>query len=288
VISGGKARESDFVFDEAEGTVGTRSRSVRLAADRRELLAPIDASRAGEWVARRADALSDLPLVMTADVCEMGIAANHTGLMPDRPELWYPVLRTIEVPDVFVPRSMGGILAGEGVIDMFTCLRRADEPGQMGGEFIVVACQNASVRDFLGRKGLLMNRSQTAAMIYRPLHLLGVETPISVLCAALLGVPTGGVDVAPRVDLVGRARRLLPAGTLIGKQDLHEGTLLEPLLLPAAALGPENALPLCMAEERRLTKDLAEGEILSGGHVDAPDGSRLWELRRQQDRRFGL
>jgi predicted homoserine dehydrogenase-like protein len=287
VLAGGKARESDFIYSDVDGTVRDRRTTLELSAQGRKVLARI---RGGDEIAlrveERAHALQGLPLLMTADLCEMTIAANHTGLLPDRPELWTPVLRTTEVPQVLSPRGYGGVLGREGAIDMFTCLRRQDEAGQMGGEFIVVACENASVRDFLDRKDLIMNEGGTAALIYRPLHLLGAETPVSVLCAALLNVPTGGEEVRPRVDLNGRARLDIPAGTVLDRDVIHDGELLEPLINDASPLGPGKPLPLYMAEGLPLTTDVPSGSLLCCEHVPEPADSPLWRLRREQDRRF--
>jgi predicted homoserine dehydrogenase-like protein len=215
VLSGGKARESDFVVDEASGTVSSGRRSMVLAERDRRFLGRAPLGAIAEFVAERRRALSGLPLLRPADVCEMVIAANHTGLLPDKPELHTPSLRIVEVAEALCPQSEGGILARSGAIDMFICLRRADEPGMMGGEFIVIENANRYSREFLGHKGMLTNASGTAALVYRPLHMLGVEAPLSVLCAGLLSISTGSPDVQQRADIAGRARRDLAAGTLL-------------------------------------------------------------------------
>ncbi|TVR64878.1 MAG: flagellar biosynthesis protein FlgA [Spirochaetaceae bacterium] len=287
IISGGKARETDFVYDDRTGTVGYGRKQIELGARAAEILAPIAAGEhVTERVGARRDAMIGLPFVMPADLCEMAIAANHTGLLPDRPELWAPVLRTNEVPGVFCTRADGGIFDREGRIDVFGCLRRADEAGQMGGEFIVVAVEDAATRDFLGRKGLVMNTTGTAAMIYRPLHLLGAETAISILCAALLGIPTGATDVTPRVDLVGRARRAIAPGTMLGPETIHTGELLEPLLVPAKPIAGSNPAPLYLAQSCEIIRPLAAGTVVTIADIGEPSASRLWELRREQDRAF--
>ncbi len=287
IVSGGKARETDFVYDDTAGTVGYGRKQIELGARAAKILAPIAADDdVTERLGARRDAMSGLPFVMPADLCEMAIAANHTGLLPDRPELWAPVLRTNEVPGAFCTRADGGILAGEGRIDVFGCLRRADEAGQMGGEFIVVAVEDEATRDFLGKKGLVMNATGTVAMIYRPLHLLGAETAISILCAALLGVPTGAADVAPRVDLVGRARRAIPPGTMLDPETIHTGELLEPLLLPARPITDANPAPLYLAQGCEITRPVAAGAVVTIAEIGEPPGSRLRDLRREQDRAF--
>ncbi len=287
VLTGGKARESDFVYDEKEGTVACRRRSVTLDEGSRSVLRPI---AAGEDIERRVEerreALAGLPFIMPADICEMAIAANHTGLLPDREELWTPVLRTTEAAQVLCPQSEGGLMTQEGVIDVFGCLRRQDESGQMGGEFIVVRCDNEASRDFLGHKGLIMNERRTAAFIYRPLHLLGVETPISILCAGLLGIPTGMADVRPVADLIGRARVDISAGTILEPSVIHTGELLQPLMRESAPLSADAPIPLYMAQGRSVSHDVSKGSILRVADVTAPDQSVLWDLRREQDGMF--
>jgi predicted homoserine dehydrogenase-like protein len=286
VHCGGKAREADFVVDEASGTVTGGRRSMVVAERDRRYLGRAPRGAIAEFVAERRRALSGLPLLRPADVCEMVIAANHTGLVPDRPEMHAPALRIVEVAEALCPESEGGILSRSGVVDMFICLRRSDEPGMMGGEFIVIENPNGYSRQFLGHKGMLTNASGSAALVYKPLHLLGVEAPISVLCAGLAGMSTGAPEVLPRVDVVGRARRDLAAGTVLLMEEIEDGGLFQPLMVPAAAASGDAALPLYMAAGLRLTRSVPAGSMLTVSAVEAPGDSRLWALRREQDRRL--
>lgn len=286
VLAGGKARESDFIVDEASGTVASGRRSMVVAERDRRFLARAPRGAAAEFAAERRRVLSGLPLLRPADVCEMVIAANHTGLAADRPEMHNPALRIVEVAETFCLRSEGGILSRPGAIDLFVCLRRADEPGMMGGEFIVIENTNAYAREFLGRKGMLTNESGSAALVYRPLHLLGVEAPISALCAGLAGMSTGAPDVRPRVDVVGRALRDLPAGTELPLEAIEDGGLFQPLMVPAAPVGGERPLPLYMAAGRRLARAVPAGAPLTASAIEEPRDSRLSALRQQQDRRL--
>ncbi len=286
VFSGGKARETDFIIDEATGTVSSGRRSMTVAERDRRFLARAPRGAIGEFVAERRRALSVLPLLRPADVSEMVIAANHTGLLPDKPEMLAPALRIVEVADALCPESEGGILSRSGVVDMFICLRRADEPGMMGGEFIVIENPNSYSRDFLGRKGMPTNESGTAALVYRPLHMLGVEAPISVLCAGLAGMSTGASDVRPRVDLVGRARRDLAAGTVFTMDEIEDGGLFQPLMVPAVRATGDAPLPLYLAAGHRLARKVSAGAMLTVSAMEPPGDSRLWPLRREQDRRL--
>lgn len=121
-------------------------------------------------------------------------------------------------------------------------------------------------------------------MIYRPAHLLGVEAPISVLAAALLGHATGGDNVKPVCDLVGRATQNLKAGTIlqaVGHHHVIEGV--EGLLVDAVSARSENPMPFYMLDNARLTQDVPAGEMITGEAVENSTDSALWRLRAEQD-----
>ena len=135
------------------------------------------------------------PRTTVPDLCEMGIVANHTGLMPDRPELHAPIARTIELAALFRPAAEGGLLAGPGRVDMFNCLRRSDELSFAGGVFIVVEAPDLATGRLFAAKGMPASPDGRYVMLHNPVHLLGAEAPMSALSAALLGATTGGSDV---------------------------------------------------------------------------------------------
>jgi predicted homoserine dehydrogenase-like protein len=255
-------------------------------------LGKIPSGQAGSAVEARRQVLKDLGHISEADLCESVIAANATGLMPDVPSLHGPIVRTTEIPEVLSPQENGGILGTQGVIDVVICLRRPDEAGLAGGVFIVFSCDNDYTWDFLQAKGIIASRRANYGLIYRPYHLLGVETPISMLCAGLLNVSTGGVTVEPRVDLVARAARDLKAGSILQATDGDPGggpeSFLEPLIVASVPVQPGNPLPLYLAAGNRLKTDVSAGAILSADMVEAPSASRLWALRREQDQTFNI
>lgn len=284
VVAAGKARDVEFVYDLGAGTISDGRHMVTLTPERSRVLEPIAAGGAEGAVAARRRALAGLPRIGGFDVTEMAIAANATGLLPDTDELHCPALRTVEIPEVFCPREEGGILGRRGVIDSVTSLRRVDEAGLGGGVWIVVGCENDYSRMILTTKGLVPNAADTAALIYRPYHLCGVETPMTLLVAGLLELPTGASDFQPRVDIVARAREALKAGdTLTGDHD----TRLDYLLMPAQAVVEGAPLPLHLGTGHRLVEDVPAGTLLRVEMVEMPRDSALWRLREEQDREFG-
>src|SRR5690606_32963065 len=146
------------------------------------------------------------------DLCEMGIVANHTGLLPDRPGLHAPIARTVELPSLFRPRARGGLLAGVGRVDMFNCLRRPDELSFAGGVFVIAEAPDEATGRLLASKGIPTCPEGRYVLLHNPVHLLGAEAAMSILSAAHLGRSTGGTDVRPVVDLVATAARDLEVG----------------------------------------------------------------------------
>lgn len=283
VVCAGKSSESDFVFDPAAGTVTAWGRTVS-APDYARCFHLDDAGDADALLARRAE----LPFAATTvpDLCEMGIVANHTGLMPDRPPLHAPIARTVELPALFRPRAEGGLLAAAGRVDMFNCLRRPDELSFAGGVFVVVEAPDPATGKLFAAKGIPTCRAGRHVLLHNPVHLLGAEAAMSMLSAVQFGCSTGGGDVRPRVDLVARAARDLEPGELLvmGARHVVEGLAHE--LVPARPLGPDVALPYYLAVGGRVRRAVRRGETLRCADVDLASDSTLLRLRQAQDRNF--
>jgi predicted homoserine dehydrogenase-like protein len=284
VLCGGKFRNGEVVYDVAAGTVSGAGRTISLSAGGLEALRPIAPGRAARVVSARRDALGDMAHEHGSALVEMAIAANATGLLPDIETLHHPVLRAVEIPEVMCPTEHGGILGRRGAIDTVICLRHPDEAGLGGGVYIVVACENDYSRHILTTKGLLPNSRGSTALIYRPYHLCGVETATSILCAGLLGLPTGGAELLPRVDVVARAATGLKAGDRIGGDNSPD---LQVLMRPAEPVRGGAPLPLHMAHGNALAVDVPAGTVITGEMVVPPPASVLWSLRAQQDAHFG-
>lgn len=120
-------------------------------------------------------------------------------------------------------------------------------------------------------------------MIFRPYHLCGVETPYSILQAALHGTPTSGWEMEQHYDSFGRAKQNLAAGTeLHGAHDNNWETF----LAPAAKLDatPSGApIPYHIATGHTFARDLTAGTVLTQDLVSNVAESPLWKLRTDQD-----
>lgn len=290
VVAAGKSTEADFVWDAEAGTI-TAGERTRSAPNYRTAYHLSDSDIIGSVKARE---MLNLPRSRASDLCEIGIVANHTGLKIDRPDLHAPVSRVADLPSIFRPKESGGILSNSGVVDLFNCLRRPEELSFAGGVFVCVEIPDAATGRLFASKGTLASPDGRFLLMYNPIHLLGVEAPISVLLAKRLKATTGGARVNQNVDLVARARRDLIPGEVLAMgshtsndsapEDRHSIAALEHLLLPAKMLGPSAPIPYYLAAGKKVVRPVSAGSVLNCEHVDIGEDSLLFRLRKEQDR----
>jgi predicted homoserine dehydrogenase-like protein len=292
VISGGKATDGEFVYDEAVGTVSIKTdkkihepyvETVVVSDEDRKWLAMIPEGQAAEYVARRKDILARLPQPGAYDLCEITVAANYTGMKPAVDTLVHAALRITEIPVAYAEIANGGLFGQVDTIDLATCLRRPDESGLGGGVFLVVRCDNAYSNHVLVTKGQIPNYDETTAVIYRPYHLCGVETSTSLLMAGLLGIDTGSDDYRPRYDLVKVAARDIKAGEVFGND---HSPMLKARIVPAVPVALENPACAHLLTGNCAKVDIPAGTLITYDMVEEPQASLLWEMRRLQDRTF--
>jgi predicted homoserine dehydrogenase-like protein len=278
VVCAGKASESDFVWDPEAATVTAWGRTEPVADFEKLFRLADESALAGR--ARLPFARTTVP-----DLCEMGIVANHTGLLPDVAALHAPVARTVELPALFRPRAQGGLLSGSGRVDMFNCLRRPDELSFAGGVFVVVEAPDEATGRLFAAKGIPTCPRHRHVLLHNPVHLLGAEAAMSVLSAVQLGCSTGGSDVKPIVDLVASAARDLEAGEVFAMGARHEIPGLDYSLEQGQPLAEESPLPYYLALGGRVRRHVRAGQPLRVGDVDLRNGSLL-QLRKAQDAHF--
>ena len=283
IVCAGKAAELDFIFDPESKAIARGNQTVSVAEENLWDL-PNGAAEHGIGLRRRA--FESLQQFSAADLCELAIVINSTGYDYDAPQLQAPVARIIEMPEMMCGRNRGGIFQKEGVIDMVNCLRRADEVSFAGGVFVIVTCRERETWQLLKDKGHLVDRAGTRAMIFRPCHLLGVETSISVLAASRLKLSTGETNINPLVDVGIRASRTLAPGEQLTLRPDHSIPGVLPEIMPAGKMASDSPLPYYLAAGNRLNRAVEAGRLLTCGMIDYDPQSCLWKLRREQDEVF--
>jgi len=290
VLCGGNMH--DCLYNPMELTVKQDGSVVKLREEDKWALEPIPAGKAQLYHNARRQILADL--MQDNDdgdtICHIAVSANGTGLLPDTPVGHRPVARFTELPEILCPVEDGGILQTRGAVDIPIILRTRDEPHGGGGVFVVVANDNAHSRDIMIQKGLLTNSRKSAMLVYRPYHLCGAETAMSILCAGLLKVPTGSSTLVPRVDMAAKSARSFKAGEILGEKPGTLGLNLElrALLIPTVPIADNHPLPFFMLEGKRLSRDISSGTVITQDMVIPPQDSFLWSLRKQQDEYFSI
>lgn len=292
VISAGKSRDGEYIYDEKEGTVTHPADEkkgimepvvVKISPEDAKYLEFIPEGKSEEYLEKRREILSALPQTAGFDYCEIVMIANATGLIPDVEKLHQGSLRVNEVPIVYCSTENGGVFGGEGRIDIMTCLRRKEEATMGGGVYLVVRSNNAYSQNILTTKGLIGNYDNSAAVLCHPYHLCGVESSTSLMCAAMLGVDTGAREYVHSFDLARRAVSDLPAGTLCGNDKDQK---MSSFIAPAARRSGTNPIPAHLLNGNKLKVDVKAGSIITYDMVQEPENSILWGFREKQEEFF--
>jgi predicted homoserine dehydrogenase-like protein len=271
VVAVGKSSEYDLNFDPVTGVV----RQVAETASAPELSALLDlGDDVAETLAARALAVASFTRAAAADYCEMAVVSQYSGFVPDVEAMHYPVARPNELADIYALREHGGILSSVGATDVFSMLRLPNEASFAGGEFVIVTTDDDVTWSILREKGHVVSRDGRYACIFSPYHLMGVETPLSVLES----VSDHRVARAPRQHstLAGRSEVDLPAGTeLRVAGHHHEIAGVAPVLRASGDVAADVA-PFYLLDRTILVRDVAAGELITVADV-AGHGDELWE-----------
>ena len=290
VVAAGKSSEYDFVWHPDTGTVSWLDETI--AAPGLAACWDIGDRNISEVMATRDALLSELPQQRAPDINEMLLVANHTGLKPDTPHFHRPIARTIEVPSILCPNEDGGLLSdvsprGPGRLDVFNCLRRADEASFAGGVYVVVdGGHDPETWRVLAEKGHPVSRCGRYGLVYNPQHLLGIEATVSILSAGLLGRSTGAAGPRPVLDMIAVAGQNLTAGTALVMDRRHNIIGVEAEMIDAGPIAEDGALPYYMVAGNVLTRDVSAGDRITRSMILSPEGSILWRLRAEQDASF--
>ena len=216
---------------------------------------------------------------------EMTAVCNATGLMPQANGLGFPPASRFELAQVCKPRSEGGSLEKKGVTEVVSSLDREgrDVAHHIAmGTYVVVESDSPYARQCFVEYNCLPDASGTYAALYRPTHMIGLELGLSVASAALRNEPTGA-PVCFNSDVVATAKRPLKKGEML---DGEGGFLVWGKQTPADVSLAKGNLPLGLASDVKLTRDIAEGEALRWSDVAIDAAADAVKVRRQMEAMF--
>ena len=211
---------------------------------------------------------------------EMCAVSNMTGLPPDRRGMHEPSAGLSELANLFAPTEAGGLLHGDGVVDLANGVG-ADGESELpeniaDGVWAVVTSADGHIREDMRIHGTRVSADGQRMALFREYHLCGIETPLSIAQAALLGASSGMSNETPTSEVLAYAKRdLRPGDTLDGSG----GRLVYGLIDRAETLEAEGVLPLGLSYGARVLEPVEADQTIPAGAVKVKDGSFVAQLR---------
>jgi predicted homoserine dehydrogenase-like protein len=217
---------------------------------------------------------------------EMTAVCNATGLVPQSDGLAFPPATRFELAEICKPKSAGGTLEKEGVTEVTSSVYRdgRDVLHNLAlGTYVVFEGETDYARRCFREYAMLQDASGRYAALYRPIHMIGLELGISVASAALRKEPTG-VATGFRSDVVATAKKNMKAGEML---DGEGGFCVWGKQTPAERSLDKGMLPLGLAHNVKLKRDVATGEMLTWADVDYDANDFGVKFRREMEAAFG-
>jgi predicted homoserine dehydrogenase-like protein len=222
----------------------------------------------------------------TKAAIEMAAVANGTGLDCPDDGLAFPPTGLHDLARVFRPASDGGRLPRSGLVD----IAASQEPDGREvfnniryGVFVTFKATSEYTRACFQQYGLLTDPSGWYGSMWRPFHMIGLETSVSVLSAVLRGEPTGTAKEF-RGDAVATAKRDLTPGEML---DGEGGYTVWANAIPASKSLAVGALPIGLAHNVRLKRPVARDTIVRFDDVELVQDLDVVALRREMEQGAG-
>lgn len=216
---------------------------------------------------------------------EMTAVCNATGLHSQTDGLSFPPASRFENAEICKPREHGGVLEKTGVTEVTSSVRRNGENVAHHlamGTFVVIESDSAYARQCFAEYNMLQDSTGRYASLYRPTHMIGLELGLSVASAVLRREPTGSA-ICFNSDVAATAKRALKAGEIL---DGEGGFCVWGKQTPAGLSLQEGYLPLGLAHNVKLKRDIPEGERLKWTDVEIDTSDATYRFRREMETTF--
>ena len=221
----------------------------------------------------------------TKSALEMAAVANACDLAVPEAGLTFPPCGMDDLAHTLRPRAAGGVLDGAGLVEVVSSMERdgrAVARDLRWGVYVVIEAPTDYAAACFAQYGMNTDASGRYSAMYKPFHLIGLELGISVLSAALHGQPTGATRSFTG-DVVATAKRDLKAGEVL---DGEGGACVWGKLTPAPASLASGALPIGLAQDVTLTRDIPTGDTVRWADVMLDETTGAAHVRREMERRY--
>lgn len=229
----------------------------------------------------------------TKSQCEMVAVSNVLRMPPARRGMHEPHTTWIDLGKVFSLKKDGGILDQVGVVDMANAI---DPSGHyihqdkvFPGIFAVVTSPHPGVRSsmvslFEPAFGGIGRQEGPNWGLFRPYHLCSIEVPMSIARAVVQHRPTGDLQGGPVAELIAVAKKDLQPGDALDGGGGYTAYGLSERYEVAQQAG---LLPFGFAYSGNVKRPVKQDEPLHWDDVDVDRASFLYQLRHEQQQRFG-
>jgi len=216
------------------------------------------------------------PAIESTAIC------NATGLVAPPDGLTFPPASVDDIPFVCRPIAEGGVLHQKGQVEVISSLEKDGRiiPYDIRfGVFVVFEGDTEYIRNCFKEYMVRTDPSGRYACLYKRWHLIGLEVGISVASVALRHEPTGAA-IGMNADVVATAKRALKSGEVL---DGEGGYTVHGKLLPAARSLAIGGLPLGLAHNVKLIRDVPAGKCLTWGDVAIDTSLNAVRLRKEME-----
>ena len=219
---------------------------------------------------------SSLEMAAIANACELSVPEN--GLL-------FPPCGMDDLASILKPKQSGGILTHNGQVEVVSSLERDGRPvfkDLRWGVYAVLQAPNDYAASCFKQYGMNTDESGEYSAMYKPFHLIGMELNISVFSAALLNQPTGQTKTFAG-DVVATAKRNLQKGEVLNGEG---GSTVWGKLIPSKTSLSIGALPIGLAHNIKLNKNINEDQIINWDDVDFNIKDETINYRKQMEKDF--
>ena len=218
---------------------------------------------------------------------ECTAVANATGLQVPSNGLLYPPASVEDIPYVTRPKNEGGVLEQKGMVEVISSLEadgRVIPYDIRMGVWVTVEAETDYIKHCFEEYNAHTDPSGRYFTLYKRWHLIGLEVGMSVASVALRGEATG-VAQGWHADVVATAKRDLRAGEML---DGEGGYTVWGKLLPAKTSARMGGLPLGLAHQVKLIRDVKKGQSLCWEDVAMHVALPAYKVRREMEALFNV
>ncbi len=215
----------------------------------------------------------------TKPAIESAAIANACGLDAPSGGLLYPSGSIDDLPNQMRPKSEGGVLEAEGLVEVQNCLDLDGQPIDYDIRMGVWVCLKAVTeyqKNCFEEYKVTTDETGRYTCAYKRWHLIGLELGMSVASVALRGESTGTAEEF-RADVVAVAKKDLAPGEIL---DGEGGYCVAGQLRPTRISVPMGALPLGLTGGIKVIRPVKADQILTYADVEIDETLQAVQLRR--------